>query len=104
MEVATPRFVPSGSRRPSAALFRFYQTLGIRWFNPLAQTGVTLQLILVVLIAVDWRMGERRRWACPLLLAANVVQYAAFPCSPPRDDDGCAAAPYDTPLQVSSRR
>jgi len=57
------------------ALFRLYNTLHfhIRWLNPLAQTRASLQLVLLILIAVDWKIGERRRWAYPLLLGTTVV-------------------------------
>ena len=61
------------------ALFRLYRTLGVRWFNPLAQTQASLWLLLVVLIAVDWRMGERRRWAYPLLLTASLLRSVTIP-------------------------
>ena len=82
------RHTPSAHQRYMAAsalvglppaLFRLYRTLGVRWFAPLAQTQASLELLLVVLIAVDWRMGERRRWAYPLLLTTTVVRQFTIP-------------------------
>ena len=41
-----------------------------------------VELILVVLIIADWRMGERRRWAYPIVLVAHVaVQMLMMPIS-----------------------
>lgn len=50
------------------ALARLYDRLGISFFGPIQTPFSTVCVILLVLIAVDWRMGERKRWAYPLLL------------------------------------
>ena len=70
------------------ALFRLYRTLGVRWFNPLAQTQASLWLLLVVLIAVDWRMDERTRCCSPRASSAA----SPSPCSHPRGGGWPSAA------------
>jgi uncharacterized membrane protein YozB (DUF420 family) len=56
----------------SPALARLFGRLGIAFFGPIQTTLLTADLILLVLIAVDWRMGEKRL-AYPLLLVWNIA-------------------------------
>jgi hypothetical protein len=67
------------------ALARYY----IRLIGPAALPfgGIhlaffTVELLLVIAIVVDWRMGERRRWAYPISLATFVaIQALMIPLS-----------------------
>jgi uncharacterized membrane protein YozB (DUF420 family) len=64
------------------ALARLYDRLGIDAFGPIETTFGTVAVILIVLIAVDWRMGERDRRAYPLLLGWTIaLQLAIGPVS-----------------------
>lgn len=54
------------------ALARLYDRLGVDVFGPIHTPLLTTNLILLVLIVVDWRNGEKRP-AYPLLLAWNIV-------------------------------
>lgn len=61
-------------------LGRLYRNLfGWMPFGLLGPARITVEMLLVVLIAVDWRMGERRRWAYPLLLAMTLVATVTTP-------------------------
>lgn len=57
--------------------------------NPVLAINISLyvvELILITLIVVDWRMGERRRWAYPIALVTHVaVQFfmTTIPASAP---------------------
>ena len=57
--------------------------------NPVLAINISLyvvELILIALIVVDWRMGERRRWAYPIALVTHVaVQFfmTTIPASAP---------------------
>jgi hypothetical protein len=63
------------------ALARLYDNLGIRFFGPIHTPLLTTNLVLLVLIVVDWRRGERRL-AYPLLLVWNVgIQLFIAPLS-----------------------
>jgi hypothetical protein len=65
----------------SPALARLFGRLGINFFGPVPTTLMAIDLILLVLIAVDWRMGEKRL-AYPLLLVWNIaIQLLIFPLS-----------------------
>jgi uncharacterized membrane protein YozB (DUF420 family) len=56
----------------SPALARLFGRLDINVFGPVQTTLLAIDLILLVLIAVDWRMGEKRL-AYPLLLVWNIA-------------------------------
>ena len=82
------RHTPAAHQRYMAAtsllglgpgLFRLFRNLGMPLRLVPQVNGLVLPLILLVLIAADWRMGERRRWAYPLLLAATVISQVTFP-------------------------
>jgi hypothetical protein len=53
--------------------------------NPIIAINISfyiIEAILVTLIVVDWRKGERRRWAYPIVLVAHVaIQLLMFPVS-----------------------
>jgi hypothetical protein len=63
------------------ALTRYY----VRLLGPAAfpyfgihLSFLTIEVLLVILIVVDWRMGERKRWAYPIALASFVVIQASM--------------------------
>jgi len=68
------------------ALTRFY----VRTFGPAAMLPfggihlafITAEIVLAVLMLVDWRMGERRRWAYPITFVTFVaIQLLMVPVS-----------------------
>jgi hypothetical protein len=61
------------------ALFRLFRNLGMPLRLVPRVSGLVNPVILVVLIATDWRMGERKRWAYPLMLGTIVVTRLTFP-------------------------
>lgn len=55
------------------ALARLFDQLGIRSLGPIHTPLLVCNLILLILIVVDWRKGESRRRAYPLLLGWNLA-------------------------------
>jgi uncharacterized membrane protein YozB (DUF420 family) len=55
------------------ALARLYNNLGISAFGPIHTPLITVNVILLILILADWRMGERGGPAYRLLLVWNVA-------------------------------
>jgi hypothetical protein len=56
------------------AITRFVaRQFGLNPFLAINISLVVVELLLITLIVVDWRMGERRRWAYPIALATHVV-------------------------------
>ena len=86
------RRVPAAHKRymASTSLMGFLPSLtryisGTFAINPLVAIGYSfyiVDIILVALIVVDWRNGERRRWAYPIALGTHVaVQLLMMPVS-----------------------
>lgn len=64
------------------ALARLFLNLGLRALGPIHTPLLVCNLILALLIIVDWRRGERKRLAYPLLLGWNlVIQLVIAPLS-----------------------
>ncbi|HEX5073878.1 MAG TPA: hypothetical protein VFW03_11755 [Gemmatimonadaceae bacterium] len=56
------------------AITRFVaRQFGLNPFLAINISLVVVELLLITLIVVDWRMGERRRWAYPIALATHVT-------------------------------
>jgi uncharacterized membrane protein YozB (DUF420 family) len=65
----------------SPALARLFGRLGINTFGPVPTALMATNVILLLLIAADWRTGEKRL-AYPLLLAWNIaIQIVIMPLS-----------------------
>lgn len=64
------------------ALARLLGRLGLGYFGPIHTPLLVCNLVLLSLIVVDWRQGERKRLAYPMMLGWNVlIQATIMPLS-----------------------